>query len=457
MQRGVLHRVSTRPSTTVSDPPFSFVLLLGLFQRPTGADPQTPAPHNTNNEPACCRYAIGSSLFGWMADTHGRKAALLASSVATAGVTLLCAASTDLAWYLNGRFLQGLTCSGLPITAYVLATESVGPAYRGRAGTASQLVYHVGEWALPLTALLLQDWRLLYVAVAACCVLTAALGLLVPESPRWQLLHGRQAAAARTLSWLAHLNGRQLTPEAAEQLVGGLCTQQEQTAADGQPAAVKDSKQAATATGRTAADSKQDRADDTQLQQDCSEAAALLCSAHSLQPHKAALQPDRCAHLQQHLQQQQQQHRQRLCHAQDAHQADSVWMIFTDPLLAKMFWVSCGWCCNSAEGSTAHVPFPRCSTHTHLRLQHTVRALRACSRAVRGSRVCRVAGGAGGRSAWSGAVDAVGAACFLCVCLMPAGQCLAVHCDGCCFFHCQPGHREAAGFAVCELHPDIHG
>lgn len=42
------------------------------------------------------------------------------------------------------------------------------------------------------------------------CVVTAALLLPCPESPRWLLVQGRKQEAAETLSWLASLNGRQL-------------------------------------------------------------------------------------------------------------------------------------------------------------------------------------------------------------------------------------------------------
>lgn len=79
-----------------------------------------------------------------------------------------------------------------------------------RAGTASQMIYHLGEWLLPLLAFWLQDWRLLNLAIAAICCITGLLLLPFPESPRWLLLKGRQQEARQALSWLAAVNGRQL-------------------------------------------------------------------------------------------------------------------------------------------------------------------------------------------------------------------------------------------------------
>lgn len=291
------------------------------------------------------RYAIGSSLFGWLADTHGRKAGLLASSLSAACVTLLCAASSSYGMYVAGRLLQGLCCSGLPIAAYVLATESVGPTYRGRAGTGSQLLYHLGEWILPVMALLLQDWRLLYLAVSVLMVLTAALAAAVPESPRWQLLHGRQAQAVRTLAWLACLNGRQLPHNVIQQLQCGAVqdAKQPSPAHEDAPGAAPTAKGSKAAAGAAPAAVS---AEPWHWQD--SEVASLLAPANASQ---SLMQADcQKGHLQQHDQhsshhqhQQQQQPQGQLSgsnHVPARHAGDTVWMVFWDPLLARLFWVS---------------------------------------------------------------------------------------------------------------------
>ena len=82
-------------------------------------------------------------------------------------------------------------------------------------------MYHLGEWLLPLLAVVLQDWRLLYASIAACSLATAGLAVWLPESPRWQLLHGHEKQAVKTLRWLARLNGRSLPDSIAQQLVHG--------------------------------------------------------------------------------------------------------------------------------------------------------------------------------------------------------------------------------------------
>lgn len=327
-----------------------------------------PPPASTQKQQR--RYAVGASVFGWMADTHGRKTALVASCVSTAAVTLVCAAATSYSWYLAGRFLQGVCVSGLPIAAYVLSTESVGPAYRGRAGTASQLIYHFGEWVLPLMALALQDWRLLYAAIAACCLVTALLAMLVPESPRWQLLHGRNTqAGVRTLQWMARLNGRQLPESLAQQLLaesgagpGGSQGQQGEAAAAAAASAQADANDGSSRSKATAAaglSGQQQGEEDChsgggQQQQDQDQdddCVALLAIAadQARQPKEVGQQQQQHAEV---LSEDVQERRQEDLSSSSSggvgagagshapHKPDSVWLVFSDPLLARLFWVS---------------------------------------------------------------------------------------------------------------------
>ncbi|GBF89512.1 hypothetical protein Rsub_02084 [Raphidocelis subcapitata] len=162
----------------------------------------------------------GSSPFGWLSDARGRRTCLLVSNAATALTCLLCAAAPGYWSYLGARTAVGFAAAGLPIGAYLQATESVGPSRRGVAGLVSQLIYHPGEWLLPALAGGLRDWRMLNVAIAAVAALAAAAAAAVWESPRWLLTQGRGREAEAAVRWLAALNGREL-PQGVRLVAGG--------------------------------------------------------------------------------------------------------------------------------------------------------------------------------------------------------------------------------------------
>jgi hypothetical protein len=77
----------------------------------------------------------------WLSDAHGRRACLIASNIATGVCCLLCAAApAGYFWaFVAARAATGLAAAGLPIGAYLLATEPVGPARRGAAGLINQV------------------------------------------------------------------------------------------------------------------------------------------------------------------------------------------------------------------------------------------------------------------------------------------------------------------------------
>lgn len=79
-----------------------------------------------------CRFWVGSSMFGWLADKYGRKRCLLLSNAASCATAVLCASSSSYTWYVVSRTALGFCCPGLPVASYVLSTEAVGPQYRGR-------------------------------------------------------------------------------------------------------------------------------------------------------------------------------------------------------------------------------------------------------------------------------------------------------------------------------------
>jgi MFS family permease len=84
-------------------------------------------------------YLIGSGLFGNLADSFGRKKALFGATAASAVFTAACIAATNYWVLVVLRLLTGIGVAGQALGAYILATEMIGPSWRGAAGILSQV------------------------------------------------------------------------------------------------------------------------------------------------------------------------------------------------------------------------------------------------------------------------------------------------------------------------------
>src|SRR5689334_24257347 len=148
----------------------------------------------------------GALLFGWLTDRFGRRRLFFI----TLGVYVLATAATALsenfATFALFRFMTGAGIGG-EYSAINSAIQELIPArYRGRTDLGINGSFWVGAALGAIgSSLLLQPGRLpLDVGWRVCFALGALLGLailalrrLLPESPRWLLLHGREAEAER--------------------------------------------------------------------------------------------------------------------------------------------------------------------------------------------------------------------------------------------------------------------
>jgi MFS family permease len=205
--------------------------------------PRTPPPRphapNTLNAPTPPRRP------NQLSDRYGRKFCLFSAALLSAVFSAACAAAPSYWAFFAFRTLAGLGAAGTSLGAFVLATEAIGPAWRGPAGIFTQVrppgwrqlphtacihppllgrrppirwraaawtgrparrapspaptlprrqvFFIAGEFTLVLVAVVLfpASWR---AQVGACAVLSGALLLvwpLLPESGRWLLAQGR--------------------------------------------------------------------------------------------------------------------------------------------------------------------------------------------------------------------------------------------------------------------------
>lgn len=149
-------------------------------------------------------YIVGAILVGHVADSVGRRTGLMVTVIVLTIGGILTAVSWDAMSFSIFRFITGLgTGAELSIAASILSEFSPNKS-RPRL---LQINFLVGAMALGITGLIARPllgigsngWRYVFLvgALAGIAMIIARAGLL-PESPRWNVLKGRDSEA-RTL------------------------------------------------------------------------------------------------------------------------------------------------------------------------------------------------------------------------------------------------------------------
>jgi putative MFS transporter len=152
--------------------------------------------------------AIGSILWGRMADILGRRAAILLSALMFIG-TSICGAMPSFEWNLAMCFLMGLSAGGLLPITFTLMAEMIPAAHRGwllvalgGVGTSAGYLLASGSAALlePLFS-----WRILWFLGFPTGIAVIFLNHYIPESPRFLANAGLKREAHAVLE---KFNGR---------------------------------------------------------------------------------------------------------------------------------------------------------------------------------------------------------------------------------------------------------
>lgn len=155
---------------------------------------------------------VGSGIFGVASDTWGRKRPLAAATMLLAAATFASLTAPNFATYVALRTVAGCGASGQSVAIFLLATENVGPSWRGSAQVLSLVVWCIAEFVLIGAAALLRPWR--HYTLLSACLASGALLLVpwLPESARWLLARGRGGEAAAVLERIARMNGTSMPP-----------------------------------------------------------------------------------------------------------------------------------------------------------------------------------------------------------------------------------------------------
>lgn len=132
--------------------------------------------------------AIGSILYGSLADRYGRKPVLLVTTAIYVGFGILCAFSESYDLLLTARFIQGLAASAMG----VLANSIIRDRYEGDAMARTMSTIMMVFMAVPVLApmlgqlvLVFAPWQMIFIVLSAIGAL-ALLWLLIrlPETLR---------------------------------------------------------------------------------------------------------------------------------------------------------------------------------------------------------------------------------------------------------------------------------
>ncbi|WP_206711357.1 MFS transporter [Aquisalinus flavus] len=144
--------------------------------------------------------ALGSIIWGRIADLLGRRSAILLSALMFIG-TAICGAMPSFTWNLIMCFLMGLSAGGLLPIAFTLMAEMVPAAHRGwllvaLGGIGTSAGYLLASGAAAVLEPMF-SWRILWMLGLPTGLMIILLNRYIPESPRFLASVGlrRQARA----------------------------------------------------------------------------------------------------------------------------------------------------------------------------------------------------------------------------------------------------------------------
>jgi MFS transporter, putative metabolite:H+ symporter len=143
--------------------------------------------------------AAGAPVFGWVADRHGRRAALQIALTLLLLGSLAVALSPDIGWMTLFRFVSGLALGAYPPLTAAYLSDVLPPQRRGMlmmlcaafAFLGAPAMIFLIRWLTPVAPLGVEGWQWALFAGAAVAAATAGLFFAVPESPRWLATLGR--------------------------------------------------------------------------------------------------------------------------------------------------------------------------------------------------------------------------------------------------------------------------
>ncbi|MFJ7963391.1 MFS transporter [Streptomyces sp. NPDC096324] len=142
----------------------------------------------------------GALFFGWLTDRYGRKKLFMITLVVYLSATALTALSFDAWWFFTFRFLTGFGIGGEYAAINSAIDELIPARFRGRVDLIINGTYWLGAIGGALLSIVMLNtdifakdlgWRLTFGLGVVLGLVILLVRRHVPESPRWQFIHGR--------------------------------------------------------------------------------------------------------------------------------------------------------------------------------------------------------------------------------------------------------------------------
>ncbi|XP_055325180.1 synaptic vesicle glycoprotein 2B-like [Sitodiplosis mosellana] len=163
-----------------------------------------------------------SHLWGFLADTKGRRRVILPSLMAAVAMSVVCSFIQNFYIFTALRFLNGFFMSCASGTIYAYLGEFHNNIHRSRAIMGAAIIYGISCMMIPITAwffinqdwqfqvpyigLTYKPWRLFVVACAIPGFISVLALTLLPESPKFLLSQGNKEAAYQILQKMNRWN-----------------------------------------------------------------------------------------------------------------------------------------------------------------------------------------------------------------------------------------------------------
>lgn len=159
---------------------------------------------------------IGPPLAGVLADRRGRRVTLIVILSWLAVTSVLGACSPGIAWLSAARGLSGIALGAFPPVMITYLTDLLPAKYRGTLIMVAVAAAYLGppaivfllRWLTPLAPLGWAAWRWVLLVGGAGAAISAALYVVLPETPRWLASAARTGVLSRNSRLMPRHRGR---------------------------------------------------------------------------------------------------------------------------------------------------------------------------------------------------------------------------------------------------------